>query len=46
MEENGWGKERKINGEPATLILVTGGEGRLKQILRQMDGSLNYISFT
>ncbi len=27
MTENGWGQERKINGEPATPILVAGGEG-------------------
>jgi hypothetical protein len=27
MKENGRGKERKINGEPATPILVTDGEG-------------------
>ncbi len=26
MKENGWGKERKINGKPATPILVIGGE--------------------
>jgi hypothetical protein len=41
MTENGWGEERKINGEPATPVLVAGGEGGLKQNLRQMDGSLN-----
>jgi hypothetical protein len=46
MTANGWGKERKINGEPAMPILVTGGEGRLKQNLREMDSSLNYFSFT
>jgi hypothetical protein len=27
MTENGWGKERKINGELAMPILVAGGEG-------------------
>jgi hypothetical protein len=27
MMENGWGEERKINGEPATPVLVAGGEG-------------------
>jgi hypothetical protein len=46
MTENGWGMARKINGEPATLILVIGGERELKQNLRQMDGSTNYILFT
>jgi hypothetical protein len=46
MKENGWGKERKINGVLATPILVIGGIGRLKQNLQQMDGSLNYILFT
>jgi hypothetical protein len=46
MTENGWGKERKINGEPAMSILATGGEGRLKQNLREMDSYLNYFSFT
>jgi hypothetical protein len=45
MMENGWGEARKINGEPATLILVVGGEGKLKQKLRQMDGSSRYILF-
>jgi hypothetical protein len=33
VTENGWGKERKINGELALLILVAGGEGGLKQNL-------------
>jgi hypothetical protein len=28
MMENGWGEERKKNGEPNTTILVSGGEGR------------------
>jgi hypothetical protein len=46
MKENGRGKERKINGEPATPILVTDGEGGLKQNLLEMDGSLTYILFT
>jgi hypothetical protein len=46
MTENGWGKVRKMNGEPATPILVVGGEGRLKQKLRQMDSSSSYILFT
>jgi hypothetical protein len=46
MMENGWGEQRKINGEPATPILMTGGEGKLKPNLRQIDGSLNYILFT
>jgi hypothetical protein len=46
MKENGRGKERKTNGEPATPILVTDGEGGLKQNLREMDGSLTYILFT
>jgi hypothetical protein len=45
MTENGRGEERKINGEPATLILVADREGRLKQNLRKMDGSLTYILF-
>jgi hypothetical protein len=27
MTENGWGKEKKINSEPAMPILVVGGEG-------------------
>jgi hypothetical protein len=46
MTENGWGEARKINSEPATPILVVGGEGRLKQKRRQMDGSSSYILFT
>jgi hypothetical protein len=46
MTENGWGEARKMNGEPATPILVVGGEGSLKQKLRQMDGSSSYILFT
>jgi hypothetical protein len=46
MTENGWGKVRKMNGEPATPILVVGGEGKLKQKRRQMDGSSSYILFT
>jgi hypothetical protein len=33
------------NNESATPIQVAGGEGELKQNLRQMDGSLNYIFF-
>jgi hypothetical protein len=33
MMENGWGEQRKINGKPATPILMTGGEGKLKQNL-------------
>jgi hypothetical protein len=45
MKENGRGKERKINGELATPILVTDGEGGLKQNLWEMDGSLTYILF-
>jgi hypothetical protein len=41
--ENGWGKERKINGKLAMLTLVASGErGGLKQNLRQMDRPLNY----
>jgi hypothetical protein len=35
-----------MNGEPATPILVVGGEGSLKQKLWQMDGSSSYILFT
>jgi hypothetical protein len=31
MMENGQGEERKINGKPATPILVADGEGGLKQ---------------
>jgi hypothetical protein len=46
MKENEQGKERKINGEPATPILVTDGEGGLKQNLLEMNGSLTYILFT
>jgi hypothetical protein len=30
MMENGWGDQRKINGKPATPILMTGGEEKLK----------------
>ncbi len=45
LTENGWGEDRKINGEPATPIPVTGKEEGLKQNLLQMDGSLNYILF-
>ncbi len=45
VKEFGRGKESKINGEPATPILVADGEGRLKQNLREMDGSLTYILF-
>jgi hypothetical protein len=43
MKENGGGKESKINGEPAKPILVADGEGRLKQNLQELDGSLTYI---
>jgi hypothetical protein len=39
MMENGRGKERKINGEPAKPILVADGEGGLKQNLLEMDSS-------
>jgi hypothetical protein len=46
MTENGRGEERKINGEPATPILVADREKKLKQNLRKMDGSLTYILFT
>ncbi len=46
MMENRQGKERKINGEPATPILVADGEGGLKQNLWEMEGSLTYILFT
>jgi hypothetical protein len=46
MTENGRGKERKINSEPATPILLADGEGGLKQNLLEMDGSLTYILFT
>ncbi len=46
MTENGRGEERKINGEWAEPILVADREGRLKQNLRKMDGSLTYILFT
>ncbi len=46
MKENVRGKESKINGKPATTILLADGEGRLKQNLREMDGSLTYILFT
>jgi hypothetical protein len=45
MTENGWSKERKIDGEQGMLILVTGGEGGLKKNLLQMNGSLHYILF-
>ncbi len=38
---NGWRNEGKINGEPATPILVTGGE----QNIQKMDGSVNYILY-
>jgi hypothetical protein len=31
MTRNGWGKKRKINGEPTTPILVAGGEGELNK---------------
>jgi hypothetical protein len=42
--ENGWGKERKMNGKLAMLTLVASGErGGLKQNLWQMDHFLNYI---
>jgi hypothetical protein len=48
ISENGQGEERKINGEPATPILVadTCRDWSLKQNLRKMDGSLTYILFT
>jgi hypothetical protein len=46
MTENGRGEERKINSEPATPVLVAYREGKLKQNLRKMDGSLIYILFT
>jgi hypothetical protein len=45
MTENGWGEERKINGEPATPFLVRDREECLKQNLLQMESSLNYILF-
>jgi hypothetical protein len=45
MTENGWGEERKINGEPTTPFLVTDKERGLKQNLMQMESSLNYILF-
>jgi hypothetical protein len=44
MMEDGQGEERKINGEPATHILVTDEEGGLKQNLLEMD--ISYILFT
>ncbi len=44
MLENGWGEERKTNGKPTTLILVTDGEEGLKQNLRQMHGFLKVLS--
>jgi hypothetical protein len=31
MTENGWGKERKMDGEPAMPILVAGRQGERKQ---------------
>jgi hypothetical protein len=37
MTENGRGEERKINGEPATPVLVADREGRLKLNLRKMN---------
>jgi hypothetical protein len=46
MTENGWGNARKMNGKPATPILLVGGEAELKKNLWQMDGSSNYILFT
>jgi hypothetical protein len=46
MTENGRGEERKINGKPATPILVAYREGKLKQNLQKMDDSLTYILFT
>jgi hypothetical protein len=46
MMENGQSEERKINGEPATQILVTDEEGGLKQNLPEMDVSLTFILFT
>jgi hypothetical protein len=45
MMENGRGEERKINGEPATPILMADGEGGLKQNLQEMDCFLTYILF-
>jgi hypothetical protein len=40
MMENGWVlRERKKNNELVMPILVSVGEGRLKQNLRQMDSS-------
>jgi hypothetical protein len=45
MTENGWGEERKINGEPAMPFLVRDREGGMKQNLSQMVSSLNYILF-
>jgi hypothetical protein len=32
MKENGWSKERKINSEPATPILVADREGGSSKI--------------
>jgi hypothetical protein len=46
MKENGRGKERKRNDEPAMPILVTDGEGGLKQNLQETDSSLTYTLFT
>jgi hypothetical protein len=45
MMENGRGEERKINGKPATPILVEDGEEGLKQNLQEMDCFLAYILF-
>jgi hypothetical protein len=46
MTENGWDKERKKNGEPATPILVADGKRGLKQYLWKVDGSLNNTLLT
>jgi hypothetical protein len=48
MMENRRGEERKINGEPATPILVAGreGGGGLKQNLQEMDSFKTYILLT
>jgi hypothetical protein len=46
ISENGQCEGRKINGEPATPILVADRDWRLKQNLQKMDGSLTYILFT
>jgi hypothetical protein len=43
MTENGWGKERKINGGPAMANQVRDGRKELKQKYLQKESAINNI---